>query len=99
MHGVDIMNLIHLMKMELLALIHITIICILQQVLVVTVSTLLYSTYIRCNFSVLGIQQSPAVGRAVSEMILDGGFKTIDLTRLGFDRILLDKPIREQNCF
>lgn len=47
----------------------------------------------------LGIQQSPAVGRAMAEMILDGGFTTIDLTRLGFDRILLDKPIREQNCF
>lgn len=47
----------------------------------------------------VGIQQSPAVGRAISEMILDGAFSTIDLTRLGFDRILLDTPIREQNCF
>ncbi|GLV38883.1 lethal (2) 37Bb [Carabus blaptoides fortunei] len=55
--------------------------------------------YIATGFSGHGIQQSPAVGRAMAEMILDGGFTTIDLTRLGFDRILLDKPIREQNCF
>lgn len=45
-----------------------------------------------CN---LGIQQSPAVGRAVAEMILDGGFQTIDLTRFGFNRLLLDKPMYE----
>lgn len=43
----------------------------------------------------VGIQQSPAVGLAISELILDGDFQTIDLTRLGFDRILLDKPMYE----
>lgn len=42
-----------------------------------------------------GIQQAPAVGLAISELILDGDFKTIDLSRLGFDRILLDKPMYE----
>lgn len=45
--------------------------------------------------NISGIQQSPAIGRAVAEMILDGGFQTIDLTRFGFDRLLLDKPIYE----
>lgn len=45
----------------------------------------------------LGIQQSPAVGRAVAELLLDGGFQTIDLTRLGFDRLLLQKPMYEVN--
>lgn len=43
----------------------------------------------------LGIQQAPAVGRAVSELILDGKFQTIDLTRLGFDRLIVDKPMYE----
>lgn len=47
----------------------------------------------------LGIQQAPAVGRAISELILDGEFKTIDLSRLGFDRILLDKPMYEVGIY
>lgn len=44
-----------------------------------------------------GIQQTPAVGRAISEMIIDGEFRTIDLTRFGFDRILVDQPLFEAN--
>lgn len=49
--------------------------------------------YLATGFSDKGIQQAPAVGRAVSEMILDGGFKTIDLTRLSFNRFIVDKPM------
>lgn len=49
--------------------------------------------YIATGFSNQGIQQAPGVGRAVAEMIIDGGFKTIDLTRLGFDRLIVDKPM------
>ncbi|XP_030747843.1 FAD-dependent oxidoreductase domain-containing protein 1-like [Sitophilus oryzae] len=47
------------------------------------------------GFSGHGIQQAPAVGRAISELILEGRFQSIDLTRLGFDRLLLDKPMYE----
>lgn len=53
--------------------------------------------YIATGFSGHGIQQAPAVGRAVSEMILDGGFSTIDLTRLGYDRLIVNEPMRESN--
>ncbi|KAG5889634.1 hypothetical protein JTB14_028914 [Gonioctena quinquepunctata] len=54
--------------------------------------------YIASGFSGHGIQQSPAVGRAISELILDGGFQTIDLTRLGFDRLIRQPAItNEQN--
>ncbi|XP_056635806.1 FAD-dependent oxidoreductase domain-containing protein 1 [Diorhabda sublineata] len=49
--------------------------------------------YLATGFSNQGIQQAPGVGRAVAEMIVDGGFKTIDLTRLGFDRLIVDKPM------
>lgn len=52
--------------------------------------------YIATGFSGHGIQQSPAVGRAVAELILDGKFQTIDLTRLGFDRLIMDKPMFEE---
>lgn len=42
-----------------------------------------------------GIQQSPAVGRAIAELIIDGQFKTIDLSRLGFDRLMVREPMYE----
>uniref|UniRef100_A0A1Q3FJ94 Putative oxidoreductase n=1 Tax=Culex tarsalis TaxID=7177 RepID=A0A1Q3FJ94_CULTA len=53
--------------------------------------------YIATGFSGHGIQQTPAVGRAISEMIIDGDFRTVDLTRFGFDRILVDQPLFEAN--
>ncbi|KAJ7360338.1 hypothetical protein OS493_016970 [Desmophyllum pertusum] len=49
------------------------------------------------GFSGHGIQQSPAAGRAVSELILDSGFQTIDLTALGYERVLRNEPVREIN--
>lgn len=52
---------------------------------------------IATGFSGHGIQQTPAVGRAISELIIDGKFRTIDLSRLGFDRIIVDRPMFESN--
>ena len=49
------------------------------------------------GFSGHGVMQSPAAGRAISEIILDGGFRTIDLTALGFERFLTNEPVREKN--
>uniref|UniRef100_A0AAR2LSM4 FAD-dependent oxidoreductase domain-containing protein 1 n=1 Tax=Pygocentrus nattereri TaxID=42514 RepID=A0AAR2LSM4_PYGNA len=49
------------------------------------------------GFSGHGLQQSPAVGRAVVELILDGGFQTIDLSAFDFKRILYHEPILERN--
>lgn len=51
--------------------------------------------YIASGFSGYGLQQSPAVGRAISELIIDAQFRTIDLSRLGFDRIIVDRPMFE----
>ena len=49
------------------------------------------------GFSGHGIQQSPAVGRAISEIIVDGCAHSIDLSMFGFDRIISNKPLRERN--
>lgn len=49
------------------------------------------------GFSGHGIQQSPAVGRAVSEVIVDGRTHSIDLSDFGFQRILDGKLLREKN--
>ncbi|NDG51014.1 MAG: FAD-binding oxidoreductase, partial [Rhodospirillales bacterium] len=45
------------------------------------------------GFSGHGLQHAPAVGRAVKEMILNGGFQTIDLHRFSWQRIVDSKPI------
>ena len=45
------------------------------------------------GFSGHGLQHAPAVGRAVKEMILDGGFRTLDLSRFSWRRIVDGTPI------
>lgn len=56
-----------------------------------------HNVYFATGFSGHGIQQAPAVGRAISEIILDGEFISIDLTRLGYDRLMVQEPMLEQN--
>lgn len=53
--------------------------------------------FIAAGFSGHGIQQTPAVGRAISELILDGKFTTLDLSRLGFERLVNQQPMHEVN--
>jgi glycine/D-amino acid oxidase-like deaminating enzyme len=49
------------------------------------------------GFSGHGIQQSPAVGRAVAELVLHGAYRALDLAPLGVERILANAPLRELN--
>ena len=49
------------------------------------------------GFSGHGLQQSPAIGRALSELIAYGGYRTLDLHRFGYGRILRNEPLREIN--
>ncbi len=49
------------------------------------------------GFSGHGLQQGPATGRGVSELILHGRYTTLDLTALGFERVLENQPIVEKN--
>ena len=48
------------------------------------------------GFSGHGLQQSPAMGRGVAEMIAYGEYRSLDLTPLGFERILADEPFLER---
>ncbi|WP_280152714.1 FAD-dependent oxidoreductase [Piscinibacter sp. XHJ-5] len=49
------------------------------------------------GFSGHGLQQAPAVGRALAELVVHGGFRTLDLTRLGWQRVIEGRPLREVN--
>ena len=42
-----------------------------------------------------GLQHAPAIGRAISEIVAQGEYKTIDLTRFGFERVLKDESIED----
>ncbi|MDQ8731099.1 FAD-binding oxidoreductase [Bradyrhizobium sp. LHD-71] len=46
------------------------------------------------GFSGHGLMHAPAVGRAVKELILDGGFRSIDLSRLSWRRVMDGHALR-----
>ena len=49
------------------------------------------------GFSGHGLQQAPAVGRGLAEWIATGRYETLDLSPLGFERVIRNEPIRELN--
>ena len=51
--------------------------------------------YVACGFSGHGLMHAPAVGRALAELITKGRYETLDLTRMGYQRVLEGKPYRE----
>ncbi|SEK13163.1 NAD(P)/FAD-dependent oxidoreductase [Paraburkholderia diazotrophica] len=49
------------------------------------------------GYSGHGLQQGPATGRGVSELILKGSYTTLDLSSLSWCRVLENRPIVEKN--
>ncbi|KAM4650855.1 FAD-dependent oxidoreductase domain-containing protein 1 [Discoglossus pictus] len=50
-----------------------------------------------CGFSGHGLQHSPAVGRAVAELVVDGYYKSLDLSAFSFRRFLSGEQLLERN--
>lgn len=48
------------------------------------------------GFSGHGLQQSPAIGRGVAELIAYGGYRTLDLTPFHFERLANNTPFVEK---
>jgi glycine/D-amino acid oxidase-like deaminating enzyme len=53
--------------------------------------------FIACGFSGHGMQQAPAVGRALAELVALGRYAALDLAPLALDRIARGRPLLERN--
>ena len=52
--------------------------------------------YLVAGFSGHGLMHAPGCGRALAELILEGAYRTIDLTRLGWARVPEGRPYAER---
>jgi FAD-dependent oxidoreductase domain-containing protein 1 len=55
------------------------------------------NAYVAAGFSGHGIQQSPAVGRGLAELVANGAYATLDLSDFAYERIAAGRPLLERN--
>lgn len=51
--------------------------------------------YVVAGFSGHGMMHAPAAGRGIAELIVKGRYESIDLTKLGYERVERGEPYRE----
>jgi glycine/D-amino acid oxidase-like deaminating enzyme len=52
--------------------------------------------HVAAGFSGHGLQHAPAIGRALTELIVHGAYRSIDLSRLGYQRLVDNRPLRDE---
>ncbi|NXV00638.1 FXRD1 protein, partial [Cettia cetti] len=57
----------------------------------------LENLFLAAGFSGHGLQHAPAAGRALAELVIKGRYETLDLRRLGWDRLVEGKPLEERS--
>jgi glycine/D-amino acid oxidase-like deaminating enzyme len=55
------------------------------------------NAFLAAGFSGHGVQQSPAVGRGLAELIVHGGYRALDLSDFAYERISAGRPLLEKN--
>ncbi len=51
--------------------------------------------HVACGFTGHGLMHAPAVGRALAELVLHGRYETLDLSRMGYARVVENRPYAE----
>lgn len=52
--------------------------------------------HLLAGFSGHGLMHAPGCGRAMAELLVKGRYESIDLARLGWQRVLAGQPLREE---
>jgi FAD-dependent oxidoreductase domain-containing protein 1 len=55
------------------------------------------NAFLAAGFSGHGIQQAPAIGRGLAELIAQGRYATLDLSDFSYERIPAGRPLIERN--
>ena len=52
--------------------------------------------YVAAGFSGHGLMHAPAAGRALAELIVEGGYRSLDLARMDYRRVIQREALREE---
>ena len=70
---------------------------VLDQNMILGCHTAIENLYFANGFSGHGLQQAPATGRGLSELIIYRGFRSLDLSPFSWDRVIKGQPFLERS--
>ncbi|MGA0233712.1 MAG: NAD(P)/FAD-dependent oxidoreductase, partial [Saprospiraceae bacterium] len=70
---------------------------VLDQNMILGCHPAIENLYFANGFSGHGLQQAPATGRGLSELIIYRGFRSLDLSPFSWDRVIKGQPFLERS--